>query len=295
MSSENKLKQIVEAALLAAGRPLNLEQLQALFEEGGEPDKQQLREVLDELTLETQGHGIEICEVGSGFRIQVRSEYAPWVSRLYAERPPKYSRALLETLALIAYRQPITRGEIEDIRGVSVSTNIVKTLTEREWVRVVGHRDVPGKPALYATTREFLDYFNLKSLSELPTLAEIRDLDSINRELELKDPDVYEAQDQPDQAVSQAEAESEQPDADDPLNSDFAAVAHEIDPESLVEADPDGETDSGVMHRSHTPHEADAGSASDDLVDFDSDGETDTTNESYEIPEQQAKRSDEIE
>ncbi|MFI0416268.1 MAG: SMC-Scp complex subunit ScpB [Candidatus Thiodiazotropha sp.] len=188
MTDEERLKQIVEAALLAAGRPLNLDQLQSLFPEQEAPDKKRLREVLARLSDDYQGRGIEITEVGSGFRIQVRAEFSPWVSKLWVERPPKYSRALLETLALIAYRQPITRGEIEDVRGVSVSTNIIKTLTEREWVRVVGHRDVPGKPALYATTREFLDYFNLKSLNELPTLAEIRDLDSINRELELVDP-----------------------------------------------------------------------------------------------------------
>lgn len=191
MTDNSKLKQIVEAALLAGGRPLSLDQLIALFPEPEQPEKSQLREVLSALEDDYQGRGVEVTEVGSGFRIQVRSEFSPWVSKLWAERPPKYSRALLETLALIAYRQPITRGEIEDIRGVSVSTNIIKTLTEREWVRVVGHRDVPGKPALYATTKEFLDYFNLKSLNELPTLAEIRDLDSINRELELQDPDKY--------------------------------------------------------------------------------------------------------
>jgi segregation and condensation protein B len=194
MTDEDRLKQIVEAALLAAGRPLSLDQLQALFPEAEAPEKKQLREVLTGLSDDYQGRGIEITEVGSGFRIQVRAEFSPWVSKLWAERPPKYSRALLETLALIAYRQPITRGEIEDVRGVSVSTNIIKTLTEREWVRVVGHRDVPGKPALYATTKEFLDYFNLKSLNELPTLAEIRDLESINRELELVDPETQAAQ-----------------------------------------------------------------------------------------------------
>jgi segregation and condensation protein B len=205
MTDEDRLKQIVEAALLAAGRPLSLDQLQALFPEREEPDKKQLREVLDGLSEDYQGRGIEITEVGSGFRIQVRAEFSPWVSKLWAERPPKYSRALLETLALIAYRQPITRGEIEDVRGVSVSTNIIKTLTEREWVRVVGHRDVPGKPALYATTKEFLDYFNLQSLNELPTLAEIRDLDSINRELELVDPEMQKAQ-----GESQADQETDE-------------------------------------------------------------------------------------
>jgi segregation and condensation protein B len=188
-NDELKLKQIVEGALLAAGRPLSLDQLQGLFSESEVPEKKDLRDVLSALTEDYEGRGIEVVEVASGFRIQVRSNLSPWISKLWVERPPKYSRALLETLALIAYRQPITRGEIEDIRGVAVSTNIIKTLTEREWVRVVGHRDVPGKPALYATTKEFLDYFNLKGLNELPTLAEIRDLDSINRELELLDPD----------------------------------------------------------------------------------------------------------
>ncbi|MDJ0805940.1 MAG: SMC-Scp complex subunit ScpB [Gammaproteobacteria bacterium] len=248
MTAENKLKQIVEAALLAAGRPLNLDQLQALFDAGQEPEKQQLREVLNELAADYQGKGFELCEVGSGFRIQVRSAYAPWVSRLYAERPPKYSRALLETLALVAYRQPITRGEIEDIRGVSVSTNIIKTLTEREWVRVVGHRDVPGKPALYATTKEFLDYFNLKSLSDLPSLAEIRDLDSINRELELKDPEHYPPQVQTDQAADAGQTAAAAAEGSVLAGEDF-----DINPDTLIEADPDGETDSGVMHRSGYP------------------------------------------
>ena len=189
MSEPTELKNIVEAALLAAGRPLSLEAIQNLFNEIECPDKKQLRAVLEQLEADYQGRGIEITEVASGWRIQVGAACSPWVSRLWDERPARYSRALMETLALIAYRQPITRGEIEDIRGVAVSTNIVKTLMEREWVRVVGHRDVPGKPSLYGTTREFLDYFGLKSLDELPTLAELRDLDEINRELDLNDPD----------------------------------------------------------------------------------------------------------
>ncbi|MEW8169311.1 MAG: SMC-Scp complex subunit ScpB [Candidatus Thiodiazotropha endolucinida] len=222
MTDEERLKQIVEAALLAAGRPLNLDQLQSLFAEHEAPDKKQLREVLAGLSDDYQGRGIEITEVGSGFRIQVRAEFSPWVSKLWAERPPKYSRALLETLALIAYRQPITRGEIEDVRGVSVSTNIIKTLTEREWVRVVGHRDVPGKPALYATTREFLDYFNLKSLNELPTLAEIRDLDSINRELELVDPEK-----QQQQGEIQTDQETDESTPLDPDQQPEAIESHE--------------------------------------------------------------------
>lgn len=193
MSSETKLKNIVEAALLAAGKPLSTDALLSLFLDEEQPDRKELREVLDELQQEYAGRGIEVTEVNSGWRIQVRKDYAPWASRLWDEKPARYSRALLETLALIAYRQPITRGEIEEIRGVAVSTNIVKTLLEREWVRVVGQRDVPGKPSLYATTRQFLDYFNLKGLDDLPTLAEIKDLEELNRKLDLPDPDQTEA------------------------------------------------------------------------------------------------------
>ncbi len=253
MASEEKLKQIVEAALLAAGRPLSLDQLLALFDEREQPEKKALRDVLASLKEDYEGRGIEVVEVGSGFRIQVRAGLSPWVSRLWVERPPKYSRALLETLALIAYRQPITRGEIEDIRGVSVSSNIIKTLTEREWVRVVGHRDVPGKPALYATTREFLDYFNLKSLNDLPTLAEIRDLDSINRELELSDPD---REDQPvpvrDEPVESAGGDAETDDeliADDSelltesMESEAPSPEPEPEPEQASEASEPAQTD----------------------------------------------------
>jgi segregation and condensation protein B len=180
-----KLKNIVEAALLAAGRPLSLEQLQALFGEIERPERTDLRAAIEALEADYQGRGIRILEVASGWRIQIREDMAGWLSRLWQDRPARYSRALLETLALIAYRQPITRGEIEDIRGVSVSSNIMRTLTERGWVRIVGHRDVPGRPAMYATTREFLDYFGLKRLEDLPPLSEIRDLDSITVELDL--------------------------------------------------------------------------------------------------------------
>jgi segregation and condensation protein B len=189
VSVPENLKNIVEAALLAAGRPLSLDALQGLFDEIESPTKKELRVALEVLVEDYAGRGIEIVEVSTGWRIQVGKACSPWVSRLWDEKPARYSRALMETLALIAYRQPITRGEIEDVRGVSVSTNIVKTLIEREWVRVVGQRDVPGKPSLYGTTREFLDYFGLKSLDELPTLAELRDLDEINRELDLEDPE----------------------------------------------------------------------------------------------------------
>lgn len=179
------LKKILEGALMASGQPLSLEQMEGLFDEEDCPSREQLREALALLVADYESHGIELREVASGWRFQVRQELGPWVSRLWEEKPIRYSRALLETLALIAYRQPITRSEIEDIRGVSVSSHIVKTLMEREWIRVAGHRDVPGRPALFATTRQFLDGFNLKGLAELPPLSEIRDLEEINAELDL--------------------------------------------------------------------------------------------------------------
>ncbi len=185
--TETGLVQIIEGALLAAGKPLSVAQLADLFEAQEKPDKAEIREALKEVAERCEGRGYELLEVASGFRFQVRQSLSPWVSRLWHERPQKYSRALLETLALMAYRQPITRGEIEEIRGVAVSSSIIKTLHEREWIRVVGHRDVPGRPAMYATTRQFLDYFNLKSLEQLPALAEIRDLDTLNAELGFSD------------------------------------------------------------------------------------------------------------
>jgi segregation and condensation protein B len=186
--SPEQIKNILEAALMAAGQPLSIDRLLSLFLDEQQPSRDQIREALKTLAEDCEKRGVELKEVNSGFRFQARQDYAPWISRLWEEKPPRYSRALLETLSLIAYRQPITRGEIEDVRGVSVSTNIIKTLLERDWVKVVGHRDVPGKPAMYATTKEFLDYFNLKNLSELPTLAEIRDIDTINAELDLVEP-----------------------------------------------------------------------------------------------------------
>ncbi len=179
----HKLSLILEALLMAADKPLSLEQLQTLLEEEGAPSRDELRAALAALKEIYAERAVELVEISSGYRFQTRTSYSQWVSRLWEEKPQKYSRALLETLALIAYRQPITRGDIEEIRGVSVSSAIIKTLMERHWVRVVGHREVPGRPAIYATTRQFLDYFNLKSLEQLPPLAEIRDLDIISKEL----------------------------------------------------------------------------------------------------------------
>ncbi len=179
-----QLKNIIEAALMTSQGTMSVSRFASLFEKDAEqPDKAEIRSALGELQEEYKDRGIELKEVSSGFRFQVRSEYAEWVNRLFDEKPQRYSRALLETLAIIAYRQPITRGEIEDIRGVSISSSIIKTLQEREWIRVVGHRDVPGKPELLATTRTFLDYFNLKKLSDLPSLAEIKDFDKLNPDL----------------------------------------------------------------------------------------------------------------
>jgi segregation and condensation protein B len=173
---ETEIKHVVEAALLAAGRPLTLDRLGELFAaKGSAPDRATLRRVLEALAADYQGRGIELKEVASGWRVQIKRTMTDWLQPLWEERAPRYTRALLETLALVAYRQPITRAEIEEVRGVVVSTNIIRTLLERNWIRVVGHRDVPGKPAMFGTTKDFLDYFGLKKLEDLPTLAEIKD------------------------------------------------------------------------------------------------------------------------
>ena len=179
------LENVLEGALLAAGEPLSLDRLLNLFQIDDAVDKSQLRAALTALEARYEPTGLMLKEVASGWRIQVREQLAPWVSRLWDERPARYTRALLETLALIAYQQPLTRSDIEQVRGVAVSSNIVKTLLERDWIRIVGHRDVPGRPALYGTTRTFLDYFNLKSLDALPPLAEIRDLGQLSKSLGL--------------------------------------------------------------------------------------------------------------
>jgi segregation and condensation protein B len=239
-------KRIVEAALLAAAQPLSIPQLSALFGEAEMPAHDDLARALEELGRDCADRGVELKEVASGFRYQVREDVHGWVSRLWTERQTKYSRALLETLALIAYRQPITRGEIEQIRGVAVSTNIVKTLEEREWVRVVGYRDVPGKPALFGTTRLFLDYFNLKSLDELPALTEIRDIEDFDPQLSLgpsAPPDTHDvdrqlveadAEDHAHQTTSPAAANDDRPapEGDPPL--DAASHPDDAAPEQIA-------------------------------------------------------------
>lgn len=182
---ETSIKYVLEAALLASSDPLSIEQLMALFEEKSRPERKDIRAALDELEADYEDRGIMLAEVASGYRVQVRPTMTSMLQPLWEERPPRYSRALFETLALIAYRQPITRGEIEDVRGVAVSPNIIRTLLDREWIRVLGHRDVPGKPEMFGTTKAFLDYFGLKKLDDLPPLAELQDIEGLNAQLDL--------------------------------------------------------------------------------------------------------------
>ncbi|TVS19253.1 MAG: SMC-Scp complex subunit ScpB [Gammaproteobacteria bacterium] len=245
--NKEKIKHIVEASLLAAGRPLSLDALAGVF--GIEaPSRDELLEAIEALRADYESRGIMLAEVASGYRVQVRSNMADWISRLWEERPPRYSRALMETLALIAYRQPITRAEIEEIRGVSVSTNIVRTLGERNWVRVVGHRDVPGKPAMYGTTREFLDYFGLKRLDELPPLSELRDIDQVNPEL------AFESAQQQVPAVS-VEGDSEASSSPEDGRQSGPSDATDEVPEPVADsAPPHGET----LARQDTTHAEEA-------------------------------------
>jgi segregation and condensation protein B len=179
------LRKIIEGALMAAGKPLDLSRIEGLFEDHEKPPRDQIRAALEEIQEDCRDRGFELKRVASGYRFQVDQDLASWINRLWEEKPKRYSRAMLETLALIAYRQPLTRGDIESVRGVAVSSDIVKSLMEREWIRVVGHRDVPGRPALYATTKQFLDYFNLKTLEDLPALSEIKDFSELDPALEL--------------------------------------------------------------------------------------------------------------
>ncbi|WP_084005139.1 SMC-Scp complex subunit ScpB [Gilvimarinus polysaccharolyticus] len=238
MIANEQLQAIVEGALLAATEPLTVKRLMSLFDEDEMPDNEAFDAALAAIAEACGGRGFELKQVASGWRLQVREELAPWINRLWEEKAQKYSRASLETLALIAYRQPITRGDIEEIRGVAVSSHIIRTLVEREWVKVVGQRDVPGRPSLYATTRGFLDYFNLKSLDELPTLSEIRDLDELNSELDLGE--VLGASitaEDADDLVDENEIDSEDKAlADLDAEDDFAASAFESSDSDLNES-----------------------------------------------------------
>lgn len=275
MSIDSKqLQNILEGALLASAKPLTVAQMADLFDEDSEdrPANDVIRAALEDIQHECEGRGFELKEVNSGFRFQVIQTVAPWVGRLWEEKPQKYSRALLETLALIAYRQPITRGDIEDIRGVAVSSSIIKTLLEREWVRVVGHKDVPGRPAMYATTRRFLDYFNLKNLEDLPTLAEIRDLDTMNEELALEGVDTPD----PEQVAAGSEeaAELTEQDAvDSEDGSDMVTNEASVEMEFISELDESANDDS-------TETQSDAIEADAELVDSESIDETIASDES---------------
>ena len=239
-----QLQQILEAALLAAGEPLSPAQLATLFSDDERPPKGEISRALEQLRVDCGNRGVELKKVASGYRLQVKQEFNEWVSRLWKERPPRYSRALLETIALIAYRQPITRGEIESVRGVSVSTNIIRTLQEREWIRVVGHRDVPGKPALFGTTSTFLDSFDLQNLDDLPTLAEIRDMENLEPELQLEAPapDVATQSPEEDTDTDTNTGEDEGEDADEASGED---AGEELTDEPI---DPSGDEAGNEAH-----------------------------------------------
>ncbi|VAW85929.1 Segregation and condensation protein B [hydrothermal vent metagenome] len=225
------LKKIIEGALLASEKPLSIERLLNLFGEDEAVSQEMIQDALSLIEQDHEGRGIELKEVSSGFRMQVKKECAAWISRLWDERPQRYSRALLETLVLIAYRQPVTRAEIENVRGVAVSSNIIKTLQEREWIRVLGHREVPGRPALYGTTRQFLDYFNLKSLEGLPSLKEIADFDDINFPLDLEGGTVEETQER--QIMPSAKAQIKANEKDVEVDSAVEETPSEVSLDSI--------------------------------------------------------------
>lgn len=235
--SKIQLSHIIEAVLLASGGPLSLSQLVSLFEADEGYTAEEVSQALESLGNDIEGRGIELVEVASGFRLQTRKDLMPWVSRLWEQRPQRYSRAMLETLSLIAYRQPVTRGEIEEVRGVSVSSSIIRTLQEREWIRVVGHRDVPGKPALFGTTKAFLDYFELTSLDELPTLAEIKDMENLEPELDFEPSESDPEEELQGDAVAEVPEEVEpEPDSEQEA-APGSQAEHKAEPESAIAAE----------------------------------------------------------
>ena len=276
-----EIKYFVEAALLAAGRPLSVQQLQDLFDGRSTPDKSQIRQAIAELEEDYVDRGLTVGEVASGFRLQIKANMAERLEKLWEERPPRYSRALFETLALVAYRQPITRGEIEEVRGVSVSTNIIRSLLEREWIRVVGHRDVPGRPAMFGTTRQFLDYFGLKKLDDLPPLADLSDWESLRVQLDLpavdEDEDSAEEEDMPTSAeihtipqlMAQSLDEEDEPEPDAETmagaealaDTDFEAIIASEWPEPSSSSQPATEDDSEDPEQEEESTDASAGRA----------------------------------
>jgi segregation and condensation protein B len=251
-----QLKPIIEAALLASSQPMTVHQLGDIFNEADDVSPEHIARALEALANDCEGRGVELKEVASGFRYQVRQDVHAWISRMWTEKPSRYSRALLETLALIAYRQPITRPEIEQIRGVVVSSNIIKTMEEREWIRVVGYRDVPGKPALFGTTRAFLDYFNLKSLDQLPPLSEIRDMEDPQLRFEQEPLPVRIARDLPidpdgDEPAESA-AESDNNESNDITEPALDTAAHHETNQTNADADPSHASTESNEHRSET-------------------------------------------
>ncbi len=260
--SSQQIKNILEAALLAADYPLSIDHCMKLFEGDLQvPERSVIKSCIEELQLDCQERGVELVKVASGFRYQTRVDIQTWVARLHAEKTPRYSRALMETLALVVYKQPITRAEIEDIRGVSVSSNIMKVLQEREWVKIVGHKEVPGRPAMFATTKKFLDYFNLQSLNELPTLADIKEFDQIAPELDF-------GQDLPQAASDESQS----------------AEATDRDAESDTHAVMDQDDSSSQSDESQTV-QAVADNMADNLSDEDEDDDEDDGEEDFSVSE----------
>ncbi|WP_201315765.1 SMC-Scp complex subunit ScpB [Dyella sp. EPa41] len=286
-----QLKPIIEAALLASNQPMTVPQLLELFGEEDEVGREEVSRALEQLAEDCAHRGVELREVASGFRYQVKQNVHPWISRMWTEKPSRYSRALLETLALIAYRQPITRPEIEQIRGVVVSSNIIKTMEEREWIRVVGYRDVPGKPALFGTTRAFLDYFNLKSLDELPPLSEIRDMEDpqmsiapeplpvrVARDLPI-DPDeenetLVVAGEETDTIVEDTTDEAPAPADDEPTGAAVSDAPADEQPEAMEVASsepgaaPHAEAPTDTADEAATHADADEGDATQDTEEY---------------------------
>ena len=284
---QEKLKNIIEAILLSAEKPLKVNQIEILFAgDNDAPTRDEIRKVLAELQEDYKERGFDLIQVASGYRIQVKQDYSQWVGRLWEEKPARYSRALLETIALIAYRQPITRGEIEEVRGVSVSSNIIKTLMEREWIKVLGHKDVPGKPALYGTSKEFLDYFNLKSLDELPTLAEIKDLDQIHQELDLEGSDAEAANEatvnEAEEGVETVAAETAE---DEAANNEIDTTDSETTAEDASDTgeeaseEPVAETEEEVIDEAKESTEETVTAEADDIEETDTEAELDTYDE----------------
>ena len=268
-SQPNELKNIIEAAIMVSGEPITVDRILGMFTDTTKPERSAVKDLLFELEQEYANRGFELKRIDKGYRLQTREEYSPWLARLTAGRPPRYSRAMLETLAIIAYRQPVTRGEIEEIRGVAVSTDIIRTLVERDWIRQVGVRDVPGKPALFATTRTFLEYFNLEGLSQLPSLQDIRDLDTIADELNMKLPlesrneesaDADDSEKDEDDKANENGAESS-PQSDFIENAEKADEAPVNDEKFTVEDMPVVETDSAAEHSTTDSGESDQADA----------------------------------